>query len=151
MTRQRNVLLSLLRRMRSHPTADELYLKLRNRLPRISMGTVYRNLQSLCDQGLVSEIATAGRQRRYAAGLEDHYHVRCLKCGRVADCPSRPPAELETAAGRACNFQITGHRLEFLGLCPRCTPRRGRQSPRTAPGRHGRDPGSPDMETYDDA
>ena len=120
MTKQRRVILETLRRTKSHPTADEVYEKVRERMPKISLGTVYRNLQILGEMGAVKVISVGGTQRRFDGTVENHYHVRCLQCGRVADMSIDPDGTLEKAAQKASDFKITGHHLEFIGLCPGC-------------------------------
>lgn len=120
MTLQRRVILEELRKARTHPTADELYEVVRRRLPRISLGTVYRNLDALCRCGLIQKLELSGSQRRFDADLRPHYHVRCVRCGRVDDAPIEPLQGLDEAAQAACDYEIFGHRLKFLGICPEC-------------------------------
>ncbi|MDD5556667.1 MAG: transcriptional repressor [bacterium] len=119
-TKQREVILDELRKVVSHPTADEVYRMVRKRLPRVSLGTVYRNLEILSQNGLLLKLEMAGTQRRYDATTANHYHVRCTSCGRVVDLRMDPLPGVERRIGDACGFTITGHRLEFEGLCPRC-------------------------------
>jgi len=114
------MILETLRGTKSHPTADEVYDKVRERMPRISLGTVYRNLQILEDMGAVKVLAVGGTQRRFDGNVRNHYHVRCLRCGRVADISTEPVGALEKAAQKQSDFEITGHHLEFVGLCPGC-------------------------------
>jgi Fur family ferric uptake transcriptional regulator len=120
MTRQRKIILEELRRMRSHPTADEVYETVRKRMPRISLGTVYRNLEILSRSGLARKLDLAGARRRFDGSLEDHYHVRCMGCGKVEDLPVGPMQDLEEAVRRKTEFEIVGHRLNFIGFCPTC-------------------------------
>jgi len=120
MTRQRRVLLEVLEKAGTHPTADEIYRMVRRRLPHISLGTVYRNLELLSEKGLIGKLELGGTQRRFDGEMGGHYHVRCLNCGRVDDVPIKPATPLERAARRATDYRITGHRLEFVGLCARC-------------------------------
>lgn len=121
-SRQRTVVLDALRDTTSHPTADEIYAVVRAEMPRISLGTVYRNLETLAELGEVQKLEFAGVQRRYDGCTSPHLHVRCDECGRVADVKSAPlpkikeviPADLET------EFKVTGMRLELSGICPDC-------------------------------
>ena len=119
-TKQRTVILDELRQTTSHPTADELYRHVQRRLPRISLGTVYRNLDLLSEQGIVKKLDQAGTQRRFDADLADHHHIRCTGCGRIDDLAGRPPCCLEEAFKNTHGYRITGHRLELTGLCPKC-------------------------------
>lgn len=122
-TRQRQVILEELRKTKSHPTADGLHRMVRRRLPRISLGTVYRNLEVLSDSGLIAKLDVAGRQRRFDGDVTRHYHVRCVKCGRVDDAVLPPQTQLEESLTDTTGYRIIGHRLEFIGVCPRCQER----------------------------
>lgn len=117
MTRQRQIVLEEVRKVRSHPTADEVYEMVRLRLPKVSLGTVYRNLDRLSREGLINIIEGPG-QRRYDGKLEDHVHLRCTACGAVFDLDIEPiPLEQLSAAG---DFEVSDYRVEFLGLCGEC-------------------------------
>ncbi len=120
MTRQRQVLLEELRKLKSHPTAVELYEIVRKRLPRVSLGTVYRNLDVLSRAGLVQRLEVSGAEMRFDGDTSPHYHVRCIRCGRVADVELGVLEGLEEKAAQGMDWSITGHWLEFKGLCPRC-------------------------------
>ena len=123
MTRQRRIILEELQKLHSHPTADEVYDTVRKRVPRISLGTVYRNLEILSQWGLARKLDLAGAPRRFDGSMEEHYHVRCVGCGEVEDVPVEPLPDLEASIRSNTDFEIIGHRLNFLGFCPRC--RRG--------------------------
>jgi Fur family ferric uptake transcriptional regulator len=128
MTHQRQVVLEEVKRDHCHPTADEIYERVRKRLPRISMGTVYRNLDILASCGLIEKLEPDRPQMRFDGNTSDHYHITCAICGRIEDAPIEPlqdPLEnLENALGSLTKHGIFGHRLEFIGLCSRC---RGRE------------------------
>jgi Fur family ferric uptake transcriptional regulator len=119
-TRQREVVLQAVRSTMDHPTADWVYRQARRRLPRISLGTVYRNLKKLSEEGLIREIQIAGQTTRFDANTGRHYHIRCLRCGRVNDLPISVDRRLEEEAGRAMNYQVVSHQVEVLGVCPLC-------------------------------
>lgn len=125
MTRQRRIILEELRKVHSHPTADEVYNTVRQRMPRISLGTVYRNLETLSQWGLARKLDLAGNRRRFDGSTEEHYHVRCVRCGDVGDIPVEPLRHLEVSVRNKTEFEIIGHRLNFLGLCPRCRREKG--------------------------
>ena len=121
MTHQRKTILEVLRQTNIHPSADEIYGMVRKRLPRISLGTVYRNLEVLSELGLIQKLELGGNIKRFDWNLEKHYHIRCLKCGRVDDAPIAPFNRLENELYDVTVYTIIGHRLEFEGLCPSCT------------------------------
>jgi Fur family transcriptional regulator, ferric uptake regulator len=119
-TQQRQVILEELRKLDTHPTAAALYTLVRSRLPRISLGTVYRNLEMLHHLGMVRKLEFGGGEARYDGTLENHDHIRCINCGRIKDVTA-PPLDLPVSG---CNdlggFKVLGHRFEYLGLCPNC-------------------------------
>ena len=119
-SRQRDVVLAVVRQTMDHPTADWVFKEARRRMPRISLGTVYRNLKQLADAGLIREIHSGGQQARFDGNTGRHYHIRCLGCGRVNDLPMSIDLRLEQEAGRAMNYRILGHEVEVQGLCPLC-------------------------------
>jgi Fe2+ or Zn2+ uptake regulation protein len=112
-----------------HPTADEVYEMVRRALPRVSLGTVYRNLELLTRRGLIRTLAYGRGQRRYDAVLEDHCHVRCEACGCVDDVRVTPPGRLVDAVEDDGGYDIHGYRLSFRGLCPDCASKRERCAP----------------------
>ena len=120
MTRQRRVILEELRKVTSHPTADQIYAMVRCRLPRISLGTVYRNLDILSEQGEILRLDCGGSQRRFDGTVTEHFHVRCVECGKVDDLPSSPTLTFDRAFREATDYQLLGHRLDFFGRCPDC-------------------------------
>ncbi|MFH1502793.1 MAG: transcriptional repressor [Candidatus Eisenbacteria bacterium] len=124
MTGSRRAILSELRLNGSHPTADELHERLRERFPRISLGTVYRNLEYLSGHGLVRALREPGGRRRYDAAQDEHYHVWCTSCGEVQDVRLVPTACVEGLVEDDQGYRIDGHSLSFLGTCPECDGRR---------------------------
>ena len=120
MTRQRQLILDEIRKLKNHPTADEIYRILREKMPRISLGTVYRNLETLSKTGLLRKIDVGGTQKRFDGDISDHYHVRCMKCSRVDDLYIDTDKGLTKKARRASDFEILRHNIEFIGLCPEC-------------------------------
>ena len=121
MTRQRRVILEELRKENIHPTADAVYEMVRKRLPRIILGTVYRNLEILTALGEIQTLELSGSQKRYDGIPQKHYHIRCMNCERVDDAPIAPLNRLEDKLYGATVYTIMGHRLEFMGLCPDCS------------------------------
>ena len=127
MTPQRRVILEELRRVNDHPAADEIYQRVRKRLPKISLGTVYRNLEVLCELGEIQRLELSGSTKRYDGVPTKHYHIRCIECGRVDDAPIAPLNQLEDDLYGTTVYEIIGHNLEFTGLCPQCSRLRGLQ------------------------
>jgi len=119
MTRQRRIIMEEFQTPGGHLTADDVYVSVRRKLPNISLGTVYRNLEILSQAGLIRKLTLGGGQRHYDGGLHRHYHVRCLRCGKIRDIPAESLGDLDEAA-RGYGFEILGHQLEFEGICQEC-------------------------------
>ncbi len=119
-TRQRRVILEELQRLRSHPTAVDLYELVRQRLPKISLGTVYRNLELLSRQGTIRKLEFGGEEARFDGDLTRHEHVRCVRCGRMDDIHG-PPLDLPLQQADDCSgYQILSYRIQYAGVCPAC-------------------------------
>lgn len=123
MTKQRQIILEELCKLKSHPTADEMYQILRRRMPKISLGTVYRNLDILSDCGIIQKIDVGGSQKRFDGNAEVHYHIRCLKCNKVEDIDIAPDYRMEKQVRALTPYRVLRHHTEFLGLCPNCMTR----------------------------
>ncbi len=119
-TSQRRVILEELCKVTSHPTAADVYEMVRRKLPRISLGTVYRNLELLNDSGTIQKLDFGESHKRFDGNSSPHYHVNCSKCGRVNDVfiPLKHPLDVE--AEEATGYQILGHHVSFVGVCPSC-------------------------------
>ncbi|MCP4378625.1 MAG: transcriptional repressor [bacterium] len=120
MTRQRRVILEELGTPNHHPTADAIYHRVRLKIPNISLGTVYRNLEVLSQSGQIRKLHVGSSQKQFDGALHPHYHVRCIQCGHLSDLPSEPFGDLEATARGNSGFNIVGHELEFEGLCEQC-------------------------------
>ncbi len=121
MTRQRQIILEELMAVKSHPTADEMYEMTRKRLPRISLGTVYRNLEILSENGIIRKLDVGGTKKRFDGNVSTHYHSRCVECGRVDDVDLEPDMKIEKKVAGITDYNILKHSLEFVGVCPVCT------------------------------
>jgi Fur family transcriptional regulator, peroxide stress response regulator len=123
MTPQRKVILEELRKVNTHPSADELYEMVRKRLPRISLGTVYRNLETLSESGVIQKLEPGCSLKRFDGNPSEHCHIRCVHCDRIADAPLEPDLKVDLKRVNSTDFEIIGHRLEFIGVCPECSDR----------------------------
>ena len=120
MTRQRQVILEEIRKTDSHPTADELYQLVRKRLPHVSLGTIYRNLEVLAAENKIQKLELGGSQKRFDGNPSNHHHVRCIRCGRVADVHIEPCDEIDYSTLEVDGFEIIGRRVKFIGICSEC-------------------------------
>ncbi len=120
MTESRKAILAALGGTKAHPTADEVYSMVRAELPKVSLGTVYRNLDLLARQGLIRTLATAGEQRRYDGMLDDHHHIRCEVCGRIDDIELENAERLGELLVDDGGYEVHGYTLCFTGVCNEC-------------------------------
>lgn len=104
----------------SHPTADELYARVRKRLPRISLATVYRNLEMLSDNGVIQELDTTGKLKRFDGDPSKHTHIVCVNCGKVDDIEYEGKENPFTSIRSAGGYKVLKFRIEFDGVCPEC-------------------------------
>jgi Fur family peroxide stress response transcriptional regulator len=120
-SRQRERIYELLKGTGTHPTASWLYDRLRSEFPDLSMGTVYRNLNILVEQGLIRKIDFGSTFDRYDANTGPHYHFMCERCGSITDLPTPIDESLNERVERTTGFKTHRHRIEFYGLCGRCS------------------------------
>ena len=120
MTRQRKVILEELRKVKTHPSADEIYEMVRRRLPRISLGTVYRNLEILSESGEIQKLEPGSTLKRFDGNPDTHHHIRCVQCGCIVDVDFDVEIKIQNGYAPHGAFRIIGHRLEFTGICPDC-------------------------------
>jgi len=120
LTTQRQIILEELEKVTSHPTANEVYDMVRKRLPRIGLGTVYRNLELMAETGIILKLEVGGTQKRFDATTHPHYHIRCISCGKVEDIDIPVIADINQVAAELSNYQILGHHIEFSGVCGTC-------------------------------
>ncbi len=106
-----------------HPTADEVFLAVRQDLPGISLATVYKSLETLVGCGLAVKLSYADHSARYDGRTDPHHHARCVVCERVMDLPGEiPSGEIEALRSATTGFTVTGYRLELSGYCVECLP-----------------------------
>ncbi len=119
-SRQRTRILELLRTTGEHPTADWLYARLKPEFPRLSLGTVYRNLTILNEQGLVKKIHYGSTFDRFEANIKPHHHLICEECGAIIDFIMPNYDEINASAGKLTDFTVRSHKIEFFGICANC-------------------------------
>jgi len=119
-SRQCRLVYEIVERSHSHPTAHQVFVQARRRLPSISLGTVYRNLRQLADEGHVQENKMGGEPARFEVPRQRHYHIWCIECGRLEDLTLPYQDALDRKAQRLVRFRLEQHRMEFFGVCPEC-------------------------------
>lgn len=120
-TIQRSALLAELRQSGIHLTAGELYSRLRDKVPQISLGTIYRNLEALAGRGIIGKVESAGRSKRFEARTDSHFHCRCRSCGELFDLPDEAAVYLTRFfAGFLPSVGCDSVKIEFDGCCRDC-------------------------------
>ena len=120
MTNQREIILKELQESCQHLTADELYERVKKFMPRISLATVYRNLETLSEAGIIGKLEISGRQKRFDSDVQPHDHIYCLQCHRVDNIEFDRNLVNPAAVASDKGYRITGYRVEFKGLCSSC-------------------------------
>ncbi|WP_422930494.1 Fur family transcriptional regulator [Singulisphaera sp. PoT] len=122
-TPQRLAVYQYLSQTDDHPTAEEVFQGVRFDVPRISLATIYKALEALVECGIATKLTEGDGSARYDARSEQHYHLRCLKSGRVRDLPTTfDPGLIDrldpklTSELRDQGFHVTGYRLELVGF-----------------------------------
>ncbi len=119
-SRQREMIKSFLMTRKDHPTADMVYMNVRQQNPNISLGTVYRNLTLLADIGEIQRLRIGDGVDHFDADTSLHYHFVCTKCGCVEDLDMDSIEEINEAASARFDGQIDGHVTYFYGTCGNC-------------------------------
>ena len=118
-TKQRRIIIEELRKVKTHPNANEVYRMARKKMPDISFATVYRNLKMLRGSGKIMEL-DGGRFRRFDGNPDNHYHFSCLKCGRMCDIDEPIAAGLDKKIAKSTGFRVFYHNATFFGKCRSC-------------------------------
>lgn len=118
-TEQRAAVYRFLRGTYEHPTADEVFTRVRAEIPDISLATVYKALETLVSCNLAMKLSYGDDSARYDARTDDHVHSRCLKCGMVRDVAGAVPT-LFPGVDPGDGFRVEGYRVEVVGTCRHC-------------------------------
>lgn len=122
-TKQRQAIFDAIEHHGGHLTADEVYKLVKRRFPRLSLGTVYRNLRVLVEQGSLRELDFGMAVTYFETVKDSHYHMICRVCGSIADAEMPIERRLQSVVAQARNlggFRIEEHRLDFIGVCASC-------------------------------
>ena len=120
MTHQREIILEELQASGLHLTADALYDRVKRKLPRISLATVYRNLEILTQEGMIAKREVGGQQKRFDSDVSDHDHIVCIQCHRLDNLELSRDKIGRLPENPIAGYTILGYRLEFVGICRAC-------------------------------
>lgn len=119
-SKQRDMIKAFLMTRKDHPTADVVYMNVRQENPNISLGTVYRNLTLLADLGEIQRLRVGDGVDHFDADTSSHYHFVCTKCGSVIDLQMESIESITDIAGVGFDGIINGHVTYFYGICGEC-------------------------------
>lgn len=119
-SRQRESIKTFLMTRYDHPTAETVYANIQLEYPKISLGTVYRNLSLLSDIGEIQKISTGNGPDRFDGNPTPHYHFFCTECGAVMDLNIPNMDHINLLAAHDFEGKVEGHIAHFYGLCPDC-------------------------------
>ena len=121
-SRKRDALLRIVQATDCHPTAEWVFRELRKEYPGISLGTVYRNLNQLCENGLIQRLGVEKGQERFDGCVSPHAHFICNHCGEVTDLPDKEPGKRYLRDMSAQHrFSVSGYELTLRGTCKHCS------------------------------
>ncbi len=120
-SKQRDMIKDFLMGRNDHPTADVVYMNVRQQNPNISLGTVYRNLTLLADLGEIQRLRLGDGVDHFDADISPHYHFICRDCGRVIDLEMDSIDGITDIAAKNFGGSITGHMTYFYGSCDQCS------------------------------
>ncbi|MBI1765247.1 MAG: transcriptional repressor [Acidobacteria bacterium] len=120
LTQQRTAVYEYLHRAVHHPSAEDVFLAVKAQLPKLSLATVYKNLEALVACGAASKLTYGDAAARYDIRTDHHYHARCLQCGRITDVEPAAQAALGDDIKAPRGFRVEDYRVELLGRCRQC-------------------------------
>ncbi len=119
-SKQRDAILEVVKKTKTHPSADWVYSKVRETIPNISLGTVYRNLSKLAEDNLIQKLAIGLSSEHFDGTVDSHYHVVCKKCGKITDIEGESLASINKWAADKFDGDIYEHSMVFFGKCKTC-------------------------------
>jgi Fur family ferric uptake transcriptional regulator len=120
MTDQRKIIMEILENTNDHLSAEEIYIRAKDRQKRINFSTVYRNLNMMEEKGLVIKLDFNDGKSRYELKERHHHHIICVNCRKTYQLPTCPLDNLEEKLTRESGYKISAHKLEVYGYCPDC-------------------------------
>ena len=119
-THQRSVIYRVLVESRDHPSPELVYERVSREIPEISRATVYKNINTFIDAGMLREVSELHQTNRLDANLDRHHHLICTRCKKVVDYQDDRLDGVRAGKREPGGFQVTEYRVEVRGLCPAC-------------------------------
>ena len=121
-THQRQVIYQALMSMHDHPSPEVVYEKVRKQIPSISLGTVYKNIKTFVDSGLLREVSLHHGSTRLETNLAPHHHLVCVRCKTIVDLADDDLEPIQLKKRLPRGFSVQRYSVEVIGLCARCAP-----------------------------
>ena len=119
-THQRQVLYEVLQGMAGHPSPEEIYARVKRKIPSISLATVYKNIHLFVESGVLREVSLHHGPRRVEMNEQDHHHMVCSKCKTITDVGARELGLPERRKRLPGGFLVERYAVDVIGLCARC-------------------------------
>lgn len=126
-SKQRETILDIVCKSRSHPTAEMVYNQVKLEIPNISLGTVYRNLNVLAEKGLIKRISIPQDVDHFDHRNDEHYHFCCTECHKLFDLPVDRIDELKSRLEKDEEVIITDYEVLFYGICKTCQSKKRKE------------------------
>jgi Fe2+ or Zn2+ uptake regulation protein len=122
-THQRQVIWDILCSMHGHPSPEAIYERVRERIPSISLATVYKNVRTFIEHGLLAEVSLHHGPARLETNMEPHHHMVCVHCRSIVDLPDEAVEPVRLRKGAPSEFRVERYVVEIHGVCGRCANR----------------------------
>ena len=120
MTHQRQVLYEVMQQMEGHPSPEDIYERVRKKIPAISLATVYKNIHLFVESGVLRELSLHHGSVRLEMNGSEHHHAVCLKCKSVSDVDEKALGLLQKRKKLPSGFLVERYSVDVIGLCPNC-------------------------------
>ncbi len=127
-TFQRQIIIKAIEDLNTHPTATEVYNFIHKTYPNISKATVFRIMQQEVEMGTLKKVITDDKETHYDLILKPHYHLRCIKCGKIIDLNLTYQKDIDEMLLKTSNFVVFSHTMLFQGLCLECAKKKEEQN-----------------------
>ena len=120
MTHQRQVLYEVMQGMAGHPSPEEIFAEVRQRIPAVSLATVYKNIHIFVENGILREVSLHHGSQRLEMNERQHHHLVCSRCKTITDIDAEGIALIPQHRDLGVGFQVERYAVDVIGLCARC-------------------------------
>lgn len=119
-THQRQIIYEALMAEHGHPSPEAVYARVKEKIPSISLGTVYKNIRTFLDAGLLREVSLHHGSLRLETNLRPHHHLVCARCKSIVDLPAHDLEPLQWKGKLPDGFEVQRYSVEIVGVCATC-------------------------------